>query len=381
MDPLKLSSELISFKSVSPKSAGSLEFIRDILNENKFVCNLLEFGDQKVKNLYACFEGGNGPNLCFAGHTDVVPPGNIKNWSSDPFIPNVKKGVLFGRGASDMKTAIASFICASLKFIKKENKKFNGSLSFLLTADEEGDADYGTKEVVEWMVKNKKKIDFCIVGEPTNPSFLGEMIKVGRRGSLNGEIIVNGIQGHVAYPEKCKNPIDGVLEICKELNKPLDKGSELFQPSNLVITSIDVGNNVTNLIASNATIRFNVRFNDKFKSSEIIQILDDRLKKTCCNYNMKIKVSGESFFNYSEKLTTSLVSAIKKVTKKNPELSTSGGTSDARFISKICPVIEFGIVGKTMHQIDENVNLSDIEKLSNIYYQFIFNFFSQKFNI
>ena len=157
MDPLKLSSELISFKSVSPKSAGSLEFIRDILNENKFVCNLLEFGDQKVKNLYACFKGGNGPNLCFAGHTDVVPPGNIKNWSSDPFIPNVKKGVLFGRGASDMKTAIASFICASLKFIKKENKKFNGSLSFLLTADEEGDADYGTKEVVEWMVKNKKK--------------------------------------------------------------------------------------------------------------------------------------------------------------------------------------------------------------------------------
>ena len=381
MDPLKLSSELISFKSVSPKSAGSLEFIRDILNENKFVCNLLEFGDQKVKNLYACFKGGNGPNLCFAGHTDVVPPGNIKNWSSDPFIPNVKKGVLFGRGASDMKTAIASFICASLKFIKKENKKFNGSLSFLLTADEEGDADYGTKEVVEWMVKNKKKIDFCIVGEPTNPSFLGEMIKVGRRGSLNGEIIVNGTQGHVAYPEKCKNPIDGVLEICKELNKPLDKGSELFQPSNLVITSIDVGNNVTNLIASNATIRFNVRFNDKFKSSEIIQILDDRLKKTSCNYNMKIKVSGESFFNYSEKLTTSLVSAIKKVTKKNPELSTSGGTSDARFISKICPVIEFGIVGKTMHQIDENVNLSDIENLSNIYYQFIFNFFSQKFNI
>ena len=381
MDPLKLSSELISFKSVSPKSAGSLEFIRDILNENKFVCNLLEFGDKKVKNLYACFNGGNGPNLCFAGHTDVVPPGNIKNWSSDPFIPNVKKGVLFGRGASDMKTAIASFICASLKFIKKENKKFNGSLSFLLTADEEGDADYGTKEVVEWMIKNKKKIDFCIVGEPTNPSFLGEMIKVGRRGSLNGEIIVNGIQGHVAYPEKCKNPIDGVLEICKELNKPLDKGSELFQPSNLVITSIDVGNNVTNLIASNATIRFNVRFNDKFKSSEIIQILDDRLKKTSCNYNMKIKVSGESFFNYSEKLTTSLVSAIKKVTKKNPELSTSGGTSDARFISKICPVIEFGIVGKTMHQIDENVNLIDIENLSNIYYQFIFNFFSQKFNI
>ena len=204
------------------------------------------------------------------------------------------------------------------------------------------------------------------------------MIKVGRRGSLNGEIIVNGTQGHVAYPEKCKNPIDGVLEICKELNKPLDKGSELFQPSNLVITSIDVGNNVTNLIASNATIRFNVRFNDKFKSSEIIEILDDRLKKTCCNYNMKIKVSGESFFNYSEKLTTSLVSAIKKVTKKNPELSTSGGTSDARFISKICPVIEFGIVGKTMHQIDENVNLIDIENLSNIYYQFIFNFFFTK---
>ena len=225
-------------------------------------------------------------------------------------------------------------------------------------------------------LKKKIKIDFCLVGEPTNPNYLGEMIKVGRRGSINGEIIVKGIQGHVAYPDKCKNPIDDLLKICKELNLPLDKGSKLFQPSKLIITSVDVDNDVTNLIADKARIKFNVRFNDNFKSDDVLKIIKKRLNKTKSNYVLNTTVSGESF-NHSDKLTNPLISAIKEITNFKPELSTSGGTSDARFISEICPVVEFGIVGKTMHKINENIKISDLEKLSEIYHVFIKNFFGK----
>ena len=277
-----------------------------------------------------------------------------------------------------MKTAIAAFLVSSKKFLDL-NKSFNGSISFLLTADEEGDADYGTKTVVEWLGKSNKKIDYCLVGEPTNPNILGEMIKVGRRGSLNGEIIIKGKQGHVAYPEKCKNPIDDLLLVCSSLNEKLDEGSKTFQPSKLTITSIDVGNKVTNLVPNSVKLRFNVRFNDNFKSEEVIKLLKNRLDRLECNYDLQSKVSGESFFNFSEKLTESIVNAVKTVTKNDPELSTSGGTSDARFISKICPVIEFGIVGKTMHQINENISINDIEKLSDIYFLFLKNIFEDNF--
>ena len=377
MDLINLSSKLISFKSISPQSAGSIEFVEEILKKNNFKCQLLEFGNKKVKNLYAEISGGSGPNLCFAGHTDVVPPGNIDEWNTDPFKSTIKNNILYGRGACDMKSAIAAFIFSSDKFLKENKNSFNGKISFLITADEEGEAEYGTKSVVNWLKNKKIKIDFCLVGEPTNPNYLGEMIKVGRRGSINGEIAVKGVQGHVAYPEKCKNPIDDLLKICDVLGEPLDKGSKLFQPSQLVITSIDVGNQITNLVPGEATIKFNIRFNDNFKSKDIINILNKRLKKTNTNYKMKVKVSGESFFNYSEVLTKCLTKAIKNVTKKKPELSTSGGTSDARFISELCPVIEFGIVGKTMHKINENIKVSDLNKLSQIYYNFIKNFFSK----
>ncbi len=377
MELINLSSKLISFKSISPKSAGSIEFIEKILKKSNFKCKLLEFGSKKVKNLYAEISGGNGPNLCFAGHTDVVPPGNINEWNTDPFKSTIKNNILYGRGACDMKSAIAAFIFSSDQFLKENKYSFNGKISFLITADEEGEAEFGTKSVVNWLKKKKHKIDFCLVGEPTNPNYLGDMIKIGRRGSLNGEITVKGTQGHVAYPEKCKNPIDDLLKICKALTEPLDKGSKLFQPSKLVITSIDVGNKITNLVPGEAIIRFNIRFNDNFKSKDIINILNKRLKKINTNCKMKTKVSGESFFNYSEVLTNCLTTAIKKVTKKKPELSTSGGTSDARFISEICPVIEFGIVGKSMHKINENVKISDLNKLSQIYYNFLKNFFSK----
>ena len=378
MNLIKLSSDLIRFKSVTPNSAGSLEFIEKILKKNKFNCHLLEFGNKKIKNLYAEIKGGEGPNLCFAGHTDVVPAGNLKDWATNPFKPTIKNGVLYGRGASDMKTAIAAFIHASLEFLSSCKNKFDGSLSFLLTADEEGEADFGTKSMVNWLNEKNHKIDLCLVGEPTNPNYLGEMVKVGRRGSLNGEIIVKGIQGHVAYPEKCKNPIDDLLKICEQLRLPIDRGSKLFQPSKLVITSIDVGNNVTNLVVDRATIKFNVRFSDKHKSKDIIKLIKQRLKKTKSDYELNVKVSGESFHNSSKKLVDPLVNSIKKVTTKTPKLSTSGGTSDARFISKICPVIEFGIVGKTMHKINENINIKDLESLSKIYLSFIDNVFNAK---
>ena len=379
MDVLKISSDLMRFKSISPKSAGSLEYVEKLLKVWGFDCDFLEFGNNKVKNLYASFSGGNGPNVCFAGHTDVVPPGDEKEWDTEPFTPSIKNGILFGRGASDMKTAIAAFLVASKKFLDSNKNTFNGSISFLLTADEEGDADFGTKTVVDWLIKENKKINYCLVGEPTNPNVLGEMIQVGRRGSLNGEILIKGKQGHVAYPEKCKNPIDDLLKVCSVLNEKLDDGSKTFQPSKLTITSIDVGNQVTNLVPNSVKLKFNVRFNDNFQSREIIKILETRLQSLGCNIELKTKVSGESFFNFSEKLTEAIVEAVKKVTRNEPELSTSGGTSDARFISKICPVIEFGIVGKTMHQINENIAISDIEKLCDIYFLFLKNIFKDKF--
>jgi succinyl-diaminopimelate desuccinylase len=376
MDTIELSSKLIKFKSITPNSSGSLEFVKSILEREDFKCRLLEFGKDKIKNLYASFKGGDGPVICFAGHTDVVPPGDINKWKTDPFKPVIKNGKLYGRGSSDMKTAIASFLVASFRFLKKNQFSFNGTLSFLLTADEEGDAEYGTKSVVRWLKKNKKKIDYCLVGEPTNPEILGEMVKIGRRGSINFVLDVFGVQGHVAYPEKAKNPIDKIMMICDELKKPFDKGSRTFQPTKLVITSIDVSNNVTNLIPGKAKVRFNVRFNDLFKSCDIIKIVNKRIKLDKRYYKLNFKVSGESFYNYSKKLTNAIIKSVRKITKKNPELSTSGGTSDARFISEICPVVEFGSIGKTMHQTNEMVELKNIDKLTEIYFYFLENIFN-----
>tara|TARA_B100001027_G_scaffold75632_1_gene51583 strand:- start:1712 stop:2848 length:1137 start_codon:yes stop_codon:yes gene_type:complete len=370
MDPIKISEKLISFKSITPKSSGSIEYITKMLEKNKFECTHLEFGDQKVKNLFAIYRGGKGPTICFAGHTDVVPPGDLSSWKSNPFKPIIKNGAIFGRGSSDMKTAIASFISASFDFISI-NRKFNGSVCLLITADEEGEAKFGTKKVVEWLMEKKKKINFCIVGEPTNPNKIGEMIKIGRRGSLNGKIIVFGKQGHVAYPELATNPNDELLKVCRVLTKPLNGSTKFFQPSKIIITSIDVKNDVPNLIPSKAQIKFNVRFNDELNSKKVINLINSRLKKTKVKFNMTTSVSGESFRNYSGKFTRKLVGSIKKISRLTPVLSTSGGTSDARFISKVCPVLEFGSVGKTMHQSNENVFLKDIILLKEIYLEFL----------
>ena len=371
IDALDLSLELIKFKSITPKSSGSLEYIEKILKNNKFSCYRLEFGKGKIKNLYANFKGGNGPNICFAGHTDVVPPGNIKEWKTDPFKPTIKNGKLYGRGASDMKTAIASFVIATLNFLEKKKFVFNGTLSFILTADEEGDAEFGTKSVIQWLKKKRKKIDYCLVGEPTNPKRLGEMIKIGRRGSINFFLEVIGTQGHVAYPDRAQNPIHKLIQICNILQKPLDNGSKNFQPSALVITSIDVSNNTRNVIPSKAEMKFNVRFNDNFNSSSVIKLIHKRIENITPKYKLSHVISGESFINSSEILTKTLIKSIEKVTKVKPILSTSGGTSDARFISQLCPVVEFGSVGKTMHKSNEMVEVKNIDKLTQIYLEFL----------
>ncbi len=380
MDTLELSKKLISFKSVTPKSAGSLEFIQKILKNKKFDCHFLEFGKDKIKNLYSSIKGGEGPVICFAGHTDVVPPGDLQKWNSDPFKAFIKNENLYGRGTSDMKTAIASFIVATFQYLEETNNIFNGTIAFLLTADEEGEARFGTKAMISWLKKKKIKIDYCLVGEPTNPDNIGEMIKIGRRGSVNFILEIFGVQGHVAYPEKSVNPIDCFIKINKELSKPFDKGSKKFQPTTLVITSVDTSNEVSNIIPGKVIVRFNVRFSDKLKSPDVIKIINQRVSLVTKNFKLSYKVSGESFINYSEMLTNTLSNAIKKITKRNPVLSTSGGTSDARFISSLCPVLEFGSVGKTMHKANEMIEIKNIEKLTKIYLEFLRVFFRQQTN-
>ena len=377
IDEIKLSKELIRFPSVTPVDAGVIKFLSKKLKSLGFKCQILEFKDKKsppIKNLYARL-GNKQPNICYAGHTDVVPPGNYKDWTTNPFTPIIKNNRLIGRGANDMKSSIACFISAVSKFLRSKSN-FNGSISLLITGDEEGVAINGTKKVVEYLKKKREKINFCIVGEPTNPKRLGEMIKIGRRGSINFSLKISGSQGHVAYPDKADNPIDIIPKIFEEFKKPFDNGSEKFQQTNLVITSVDADNKIANLIPSFVNILFNVRFNDKFNSEKIIKVIHSRIKKITKNYILTSKVSGESFINYSEFLIKCLTKSIKKVTNTTPELSTSGGTSDARFISEICPVLEFGSIGETMHKTNEMVSIKDIEKLSEIYYEFLKNVFN-----
>ena len=376
MDPIELSSKLIGYRSITPNSSGSIEYLKKLLEKNKFECHLLEFGKSKVKNLYAFIKGGKGPTFCFAGHTDVVPPGDLKKWKTDPFKAVVQNGKLYGRGSCDMKTAIAAFIAASMDFLEKNGSKFRGTIAMLFTADEEGEAEFGTKSVIKWLKKKKINIDYCLVGEPTNPNMIGEMIKIGRRGSINFYLEICGLQGHVAYPERAKNPIDIILKICEKLKEPFDKGSRNFQPTSLVITSIDTLNDVTNIIPEKINMKFNVRFNDNFKSDEVIRIVNKRIRSVTSKFVLKSSISGESFINYSKTFTDSLIRSIKKVTNINPSLSTSGGTSDARFICEVCPVLEFGLVGKTMHQTNEMMEIKNIKKLTKIYLELIKNIFT-----
>ena len=381
LNEVKLAKELIKFPSVTPVDAGIMKFLEKKLKKLGFKTKIIEFKEKNfksVKNLYARF-GNKGPNFCYAGHLDVVPPGNLDDWTINPFKPSIIKGHLIGRGANDMKSSIAAFVSAASIFLNKSHN-FNGSISMLITGDEEGDAVNGTKKVVEYLKKKKEKIDFCIVGEPTNPNRLGEMIKIGRRGSLTGRLIIEGVQGHVAYPHRANNTSTTIIKILNEIKKiNFDKGTKNFQPTNLEVTKININNNADNVIPGLAEATFNIRFNNRHSSSSIKKRLNKIFKrislKNKSRYKIEYRVSGEAFITKPNDTTFMIQNIIKKITKIKPSLSTTGGTSDARFIKDISPCLEFGLVGKTMHKIDEAVSIKDLKNLTKIYYNILQNYF------
>ncbi|MBI5121925.1 MAG: succinyl-diaminopimelate desuccinylase [Rhodospirillales bacterium] len=360
-NPLGLARELIQRRSVTPKDDGCLEVLGAALNSLGFTCHDLSFGE--VRNLYAR-RGTSAPNFCFAGHTDVVPPG--QGWSVDPFAAKLDGDVLFGRGAVDMKGAIASFVAA----VARLGKNHPGSISLLITGDEEGLAVNGTVKMLDWLKDKGETPDCCLVGEPTNPRQLGDAVKVGRRGSLNGRLLVRGAQGHAAYPHLADNPLPRLVRILAALSeKPLDQGSEHFEPSTFTLTTIDTGNPATNVIPAQVKAGFNIRFNEWHSSTSLGEWLRGSIAKAdpSGNWELEIEVSGESFLTPQGPFVDAVCEAIRDVTGKTPERSTSGGTSDARFITKACPVVEFGLGGATMHKSDEQVPLADLEGLAKIY--------------
>ena len=381
INELQLAKELMKFPSITPRDAGVMRFLEKKLKKIGFKTKILDFKEknfQPVKNLYARL-GSKGPNFCFAGHLDVVPPGNIKDWTVNPFRPSIKKGHLIGRGANDMKGSVAAFVSAVSIFLNN-NKSFTGSISLLITGDEEGDAINGTKKVVDYLKKRKEKINFCLVGEPTNPNKLGEMIKIGRRGSLTGKIEIIGMQGHVAYPHRANNPSTIIVKVLNELkNIKFDKGAKNFQPTNLEITKINIDNKADNVIPRVANATFNIRFNNKHSSGSIKKRINKVLSKISTKNKSKFKidyrVSGEAFLTKQNATTNMIQNVVKKITKIKPKLSTTGGTSDARFLKNISPCLEFGLVGKTMHKVDEAVSLNDLKKLTKIYANILNNYF------
>ena len=370
LDPVTFARDLIRCPSVTPEEGGALQLLQGTLEDMGFKCKRLLFtqeGTPDVDNLYARL-GDAAPNFCFAGHTDVVPVGAQSEWTVDPFAAEVKDGMLFGRGAADMKGAIAAFAAAVQRFL--EDGAPNGSISFLITGDEEGPSINGTKKVLQWMDENGEQIDICIVGEPTNPTKLGEMVKIGRRGSMNSILTVKGTQGHVAYPHLADNASHRLVKMLDALMAhPLDDGNDHFQASSLQITSIDIGNPTENVIPGAAEARFNIRFNDMHTSDSlsawIRKTLDSVADETA--YELSIRVSGESFVFAPGELSNLISDACEKVVGQRPELSTTGGTSDARFIKDFCPVAEFGLISQTMHKVDERCKVDDINALAGIY--------------
>jgi succinyl-diaminopimelate desuccinylase len=383
VDPGLLAAELIRRPSVTPGDEGAMEVVARTLEGLGFSCHRLTFEEpgpngekaDPIANLYAR-KGTGSPNLCFAGHTDVVPAGATDAWSFDPFAALTKDGVLCGRGAVDMKGAIAAFVAAAEEFLGRRGPGFTGSISFLITGDEEGVAINGTKKVLDWLKARGEVIDACVVGEPTSATQLGDMIKIGRRGSMTGRLSVEGVQGHVAYPHLADNAAHRLVALLAGLTaRPLDDGTEHFQKSGLQVTTIDIGNPATNVIPGAAKAVFNIRFNDVWTSDKLKSWVKDALDRFDKNYKLTWEVSGESFLVPPGKVSDCLSGAIRDVTGLETELSTTGGTSDARFIQAYCPVAEFGLVGQTMHKIDERVELADITRLVAIYRGFLDRFF------
>ncbi len=382
IDPVRFTADLIHCPSVTPAEGGALDLLEQTLAGLGFACHRLPFseaGTPDVDNLYARF-GDAAPNFCFAGHTDVVPTGPVTEWSADPFAAEIKDGGILGRGAADMKGAIAAFTAAAERFIG--DGAFAGSISYLITGDEEGPAINGTRKMLDWLDETGEKLDICVVGEPTNPTTLGEMVKIGRRGSMNMILTVEGTQGHVAYPHLADNAAHRLVKMLDALTaEPLDAGNDHFQPSSLQITSIDIGNPTENVIPGRAEGRFNIRFNDMHGSATLeawIRETLDRVAEGTGSYDLSVRVSGESFIFQPGALSDLISDAIEKVTGRRPELSTTGGTSDARFIKNHCPVAEFGLISQTMHKVDERTDLEDINNLTEIYHAMLEAYFRRK---
>ena len=372
MDALPLAQALIRRPSVTPADAGALDVLEAVLKELGFTTHRLPFGD--IDNLYAR-AGTAAPHFCFAGHTDVVPVG--EGWQQDPFAAEVKDGMLYGRGAADMKSAIAAFVAAAAR-----HRNPKGSISLLITGDEEGAAVNGTVKLLEWLKERGEKIDHCVVGEPTSVSSTGDTLKIGRRGSINFQVLVRGVQGHVGYPQKAKNPIPVLAEVVTQLaSHRLDKGTEHFDPSTLAFTTLDVGNAATNVIPGEARAAFNIRFNDKHTPDSLTNWVNDRVAQVARQFGCEItvtgKTSGVAFLTAPGKFTQLVSDTVAGVTGQSPFFSTSGGTSDARFIKDICPVVELGLAGGTMHKADECVPVAEIAALTEIYAALLAAYFAK----
>lgn len=375
LDVIGFTKELISHWSVTPDDDGCMEIISKHLTELGFKCH--RFDDHGVSNLYARI-GDKSPNFCFLGHTDVVPPGDFSKWSVNPFAGIVKNGFLYGRGVSDMKGAIAAFIGAVERYL--DGHSYHPSISLLLTSGKEGVADFGTKVMVEWLKSRNESLDACLVGQPTNPHRIGEMIMIGRRGILHGKLIFTGKSGDVSYPQFAQNPINLLVDVCDILkNIHLDEGFPEFQPSHLEITKIDVDNSSPDIIPGKAVAHFNVRFNPNYCGDTLINHLETLIKKSInkcpVTWKLECKVAGEAFLTENALLKNVTKEAVQKITGLTPELSTTGGTSDARFIKDLCPVIEFGLISEQAHQIDEHVRLCDIELLTDAYTEILTSYF------
>jgi succinyl-diaminopimelate desuccinylase len=388
LDPVELARALIRCPSVTPADAGAIGVLAGALEGLGFACHRLTFGeagasgdDARIENLYAVI-GEGGRNFCFAGHTDVVPVGDPAGWTVDPFEAEVIDGVLYGRGAADMKGAVACFVGAASRFLAKRGPDFGGRISLLITGDEEGPAVNGTTKVLDWLAARGETLDACVVGEPTNPTTLGQMIKIGRRGSLTARLAVHGIQGHTAYPQLADNPVHHLIRMLHAVtSEPLDDGTPHFQPSTLQVSTIDVGNPASNVIPAVARAGFNIRFNDLHTGERLDrwlrQIFDAVIEgEGRGRYELEVKVSGDSFLTPPGPLSDLIADAAERRLGRRPELSTTGGTSDARFIKEVCPVAEFGLAGQTMHKVDERVPLADLAALTDIYEDVLDGFFT-----
>jgi succinyl-diaminopimelate desuccinylase len=367
VDPIAFAQDLIRRPSVTPADAGAMDVLEAGLARLGFACRRMKFGE--IENIYAR-RGRRGPNLCFGGHTDVVPPGDTAAWAKDPFAGEIVGDVLHGRGAVDMKGAVAAFVAAVSRVLERGEPA--GSLSLIITGDEEGPGHDGARRIVDTLLAEGERIDHCLVGEPTSAAELGDMIKVGRRGSLNCVITVEGVQGHVAYPHRAANPVPVLINLLHGLqNHKLDNGFPEFQPSNLEVTDLEVGNPAHNVIPARASARLNIRFNPTWKGADLIAWIEGLCRAAEAGFKGRVTLtpvlSGEAFFTPPDAFVTVVSDAIEGVLGRKPELSTSGGTSDARFFRSLCPVLEFGLLGTTMHMVDERAPVAEIEALTRIY--------------